>query len=143
MFEPGNGRATKNDKTLPLRTRDAYIGIRPVFEGRYAQEGTDAGFDLVAVDALGRQIALPAVEYKIERIVYSYQWYQQDGRWRWQSIVSDRLVTADTVALKADAPVPLTRRLSWGSYKLTVSDRQTGAASSTSGARMRLRMPVP
>lgn len=132
VFEPGNGRATKNDKTLPLRMRDAYIGIRPVFEGRYAQEGIDAGFELVAVDGLGKQIALPSVDYKIERIIYSYQWYQQDGRWRWQSIVSDRLVDAGTLPLKADAAVPLTRRLNWGSYKLTVSDRQTGAASSTS-----------
>ena len=41
VFEPGNGRATKTDKTLPLRTRDVYLGIRPTFEGRYAREGTD------------------------------------------------------------------------------------------------------
>ena len=84
VFEPGNGRATKTDKILPLRTREAYIGIRPVFEGRYAQEGVDTQFDLVAVDAEGRAIALPSVDYKIERVVYSYQWYQQDGRWRWR-----------------------------------------------------------
>ncbi|HZP99084.1 MAG TPA: alpha-2-macroglobulin [Reyranella sp.] len=132
VFEPGNGRATKTDKTLPLRTRDAYIGIRPVFDGRYAQEGADTQFDLVAVDAEGKPIALPSADYKIERIVYSYQWYQQDGRWRWQSIVSDHLVTADTIAIKADAPARLTRRLSWGSYKLTVSDRQTNTATSVS-----------
>jgi uncharacterized protein YfaS (alpha-2-macroglobulin family) len=132
VFEPGNGRASRTEKTLPLRTRDAYIGIRPVFEGRYAQEGVDTQFELVAVDAEGRQIALPSVDYRIERILYSYQWYQQDGRWRWQSIVSDRLVTADTVALKADAPVQLARRLGWGSYKITVSDRQTNTATSAS-----------
>ncbi len=132
VFEPGNGRATRTDKTLPLRTRDAYIGIRPVFEGRYAQEGVDTSFELVAVDAEGRPIALPQADYKIERIVYTYQWYQQDGRWRWQSIVSDRLVAAEPLALKADAPSRLTKRLSWGSYKLTVSDRQTNTATSLS-----------
>ncbi len=132
VFEPGNGRATKTDKTLPLRTRDAYIGIRPRFDGRYAQEGTDTEFDLVAVDAEGRQIALAAADYKIERINYSYQWYQQDGRWRWQSIVSEREIAADAVALKADAPARLAKRLGWGSYKITVSDKQTGSASSLS-----------
>ena len=132
VFEPGNGRATKNDRTLPLRTREAYIGIRPVFEGRYASEGRDVQFELVAVDADGKAIALPQADYKIERILYSYQWYQQDGRWHWQSIVSDRLVTAEPVGLKADGPIQVARRLSWGSYKITVSDRQTNSASSMS-----------
>ena len=59
VFEPGNGRSTKTDKVLPLRTRDAYIGIRPVFDGNYAPEGQDSEFELVAVDADGKQIALP------------------------------------------------------------------------------------
>ena len=57
VFEPGNGRATKTEKSLPLRTRDVYLGIRPTFEGRYAQEGTDTAFDVVALDADGKQIA--------------------------------------------------------------------------------------
>lgn len=132
VFEPGNGRATKTDKTLPLRTRDAYIGIRPRFDGRYAQEGADTEFDLVAVDADGKQIALPSAEYRIERITYSYQWYQQDGRWRWQSITSERAIAGDTLALRADGTARLARRLSWGSYKLTVSDRTSRSASSLS-----------
>ncbi len=130
VFEPGNGRSTKTDKVLPLRTRDAYIGILPTFDGSYAQEGTDSQFDIVAVDAEGKQIALPAADYKIEKIITNYQWYQNDGRWHWQSIVSDRLVAADAVALKADAPTRLSRRLDWGEYKLTVSDKQADTASS-------------
>ena len=36
VFEPGGGRATRADKTVPMRTRDVYLGIRPTFEGRYA-----------------------------------------------------------------------------------------------------------
>jgi len=132
VFEPGNGRATKTDKTLPLRTRDAYIGIRPTFEGRYATEGADTEFDLVAVDVEGKQIARPSVDYKIERITYSYQWYQSDGRWRWQTIASERAIATDTLALGADKPMRLSRRLPWGSYKLTVTDRATEAASSMS-----------
>lgn len=130
VFEPGNGRSTKTDKVLPLRTRDAYIGIRPVFDGAYAEQGKDTEFDVIAVDAEGKRIALPAADYKIEKILYNYQWYQSDGRWRWQTIVSDRLITADALALKPDAPAHLSRRLDWGQYKLTVTDKQTDTASS-------------
>ncbi len=132
VFEPGNGRSTKTDKTLPLRTRDAYIGIRTVFDGNYAPEGQDSAFEVVAVDAEGKQIALPEADYKIEKVIYTYQWYQSDSRWRWQTIVSDRLITADTVALKTDAPARLSRRLDWGSYKLTVTDKKTDSATSIS-----------
>ena len=74
----------------------------------------DTAFDLVAVDAEGKQIARLVVDYSIVRITYDYQWYQSDGRWRWQSMTHDREVDAGTLALKADAPVSLTKRLQWG-----------------------------
>ena len=31
-----------------------------------------------------RQQLVGSVDYRIERIDYAYQWYQVDGRWRWQ-----------------------------------------------------------
>ena len=130
VFEPGNGRATKNDKTLPLRTREVYLGIRPTFEGRYAREGAETEFDLVAVDAEGKQVARPSVDYKIERITYSYQWYEADGKWRWQSIQAERLVAADTLAFKADAPAHLAKQLSWGPHRLTINDREANTSTS-------------
>ena len=130
VFEPGGGRATKADKVIPMRSRDAYLGIRPVFEGRYSREGTDTEFDIVAVDSMGVQIARPAVEYRIDRIEYAYQWYQVDGRWRWQAIPNERLLIADTIALKADAPVRLARRLTWGPHRLTIVDSEKNTSSS-------------
>ncbi len=131
VFEPGGGRATKTDKTVPMRSRDAYLGIKPAFEGRYSREGIDTEFDIVAVDAAGAQIVRPNVEYRIDRIEYAYQWYQVDGRWRWQAIPNERLVIADAIALKADAPVRLARRLTWGAHRLTVIDKEKDTSSST------------
>lgn len=128
VFEPGNGRATKTDKSLPLRTRDVYLGVRPSFEGRYAREGSDTGFDLVALDAEGKQIA-DAVDYKIERIIYEYQWYQSDGRWRWSTTTRERTVDAGKLQLKADAPVSLGKRLDWGPHRLTVTDPRAGVST--------------
>ena len=130
VFEPGGGRATRADKAVPVRSRDLYIGIRPVFEGRYSREGVDTEFDVVAVDTLGAQVARGSVEYRIERIDYAYQWYQVDGRWRWQAIPSERLLTADTLALKADAPTRLSRRLTWGQHRLTIVDKEKDTSTS-------------
>jgi len=128
VFEPGNGRATKTDKSLPLRTRDVYLGISPTFEGRYAREGTDTAFDFIAVSADGRQIA-DQVEYSIVRITYDYQWYQSDGRWRWQSTTREREVDAGTLALRADAPIGLSKRLQWGPHRLTVTDKRANTST--------------
>ena len=132
VFEPGGGRATRADKTVPMRTRNVYLGIRPTFEGRYAAEGATTEFDIVAVDATGKQVARPAVEYRIERIDYAYQWYQVDGKWRWQSTQNERLLTTDTLALKADQPTRLSRQLNWGEYKLTIVDNENKALTSLS-----------
>jgi hypothetical protein len=131
VFEPGNGRSTKTDLGLPLRTRDTYIGVRPAFEGRYSSEGSDTAFDVVAVDSDGKQVARRAVDYTIEHITYAYQWYQVDGRWRWQGISNKRVIEANQVDLKADAPVRLAKRLSWGQYRLTLADRQANTSTTT------------
>ncbi|MBM3648648.1 MAG: alpha-2-macroglobulin family protein, partial [Alphaproteobacteria bacterium] len=131
VFEPGGGRATKTEKTLPMRTRNAYLGIRPTFEGRYSREGTETEFDIVAVDGAGKQIARRGIEYKVERTDWAYQWYEVDGRWRWQSIANERLVAADTVALAGDKPTRLTFRLSWGAHRLTVIDRENDTQSTS------------
>lgn len=131
VFEPGNGRATKTDKAMPLRTRDVYLGVRPAFEGRYAREGTETAFDLIAVDAEGKQIA-DQVEYKLERILYDYQWYMSDGRWRWSSVTRERVVDAGTLQLKADAPTNLAKRLGWGSHRLTVTDPRANTTTTVS-----------
>lgn len=129
VFEPGGGRATKADKVLPVRSRDTYIGISPTFEGRYAREGADTEFDIVAVSDSGQQIARPSVEYRIERITTAYQWYQVDGRWRWQAQSNTRLVTSDKLVLKADGPTRITQRLSWGRHKLIVVDREKNTST--------------
>lgn len=130
VFEPGGGRATKADKSVPVRARDTYLGIAPTFEGRYSREGVDTEFDIVAVDAAGKQVARSTVEYRIERIVYAYQWFQVDGRWRWQSTANSRIVTSDRITLKADSPTRLTQRLSWGQHRLTVVDAEKNTSTS-------------
>ncbi|CAN5891865.1 alpha-2-macroglobulin family protein [soil metagenome] len=129
VFEPGGGRATKTEKTMPVRARNAYLGIRPTWEGRYSQEGTETEFDIVALDAAGKQIARPAIQYRVERTDWNYQWYEVDGRWRWQATANDRLITADSVALKADAPTHLSFKLTWGSHRLTVVDTENNTSS--------------
>jgi len=129
VFEPGGGRSTRSELSLPVRSRARYIGLRPTFEGRAAREGTEAGFEIVALDRAGEPLAARGVPWKLERITFSYQWFQVDGRWRWQAVTGERIVASGTVDVAADRPATLSRQLGWGHYRLTVG--ATGDAASS------------
>ena len=45
--------------------------------------------------------------------------------------MNKRVVAADQLELKADAPVRLARHLPWGQYRLTVTDREANTSTST------------
>jgi uncharacterized protein YfaS (alpha-2-macroglobulin family) len=129
IHEPG-GRTTDKTVDIPLRTRDAMIGIRPEFNDGSVAENTRANFEVVALDANGKRIALSGLTYSWVREETSYQWYQDNGQWKYQSTTRDRLVTSSKMAVGAGAPARLGMAFPWGSYRLTISDPKSGAASS-------------
>lgn len=129
IHEPG-GRTTDRAIDIPIRNHDAVIGIRPVFEGGSVPENARAGFEVIAVDADGKRIALPGLTYSWVREDTTYQWFQNNGEWRYQSVTRDRLITSGGMAIAANASARLDQALPYGTYRLTVTDAKSGAASS-------------
>ena len=60
----------------------------------------------------------------------SYQWYQDNGSWKYQSTTRDRLVTSSQMSIGTGAPAKLGQALPWGTYRLTITDPKSGAATS-------------
>ena len=58
IHEPG-GRTTDKSVIIPIRTHDAAIGIRPVFDSGQVAENARAGFEVIAVDAEGTRDLFP------------------------------------------------------------------------------------
>ena len=128
IFEPG-GRTTSDQVTLPLRTRDTLIGVRPGFQWDSVQENTPANLEIVAVDA-ERQ-----AEGRAQRDVGARQ------RRRRLPLVPSR----QRLEVRARRQRPHRRRrqdrprrrravqgakaLPWGSYRLTVADPASGAST--------------
>ncbi|HEY4115523.1 MAG TPA: alpha-2-macroglobulin [Rhizomicrobium sp.] len=129
IHEPG-GRTTDKSVDIPVRTHDAAIGIRPDFDGDAVPEGARAGFEVIAVNNNGKRIALNNVNYSWVREVTTYQWYQDNGEWKYQSVTRDRLIASGTMNIAASGAVKMAQAFPWGDYRLTVSDPKTGAASS-------------
>jgi len=129
IHEPG-GRTTDKQADIPIRTHDIAIGIRPDFDSGSVPENSRAGFEVIALDADGNRINRSGLTWSWVREDTSYQWFQTNGEWRYQPSTRDRLIASGNTAIGTGAPTRLEQTLPWGTYRLTVSDPQSGAASS-------------
>jgi len=129
IHEPG-GRVTGTSVEIPIRAHDVAIGIRPLFDGGQVAENARAGFEVIALDGNGKRIALDGATYSWVREVTTYQWFQANGEWRYQPTTRDRLVTSGALGIGAGASARLEQALPYGTYRLTVTDPGSGAASS-------------
>jgi len=129
IHEPG-GRTTDKTVEVPVHTRDVSIGIRPDFDDGSVGENAKAGFEAIAVNSDGKRVALPNLTYSWVREVTNYQWYQDSGTWKYQSVTRDRLITSGNLAIGAAVPAKLAQAFPWGTYRLTITDPKSGEASS-------------
>ena len=129
IHEPG-GRTTAKTVEIPVRTHDVMIGIHPDFDGYSVAEGARANFEAIALSADGKRIALNNVTYSWVREDTSYQWYQDNGGWKYKSVTRDRLITSGTMSLATGASAKLGQAMAWGTYRLTLTDPKSGASSS-------------
>ena len=128
IYEPG-GRTTSDQISLPLRTRDTMLGVRPAFDGDSIQENTPANFEVVAVDAEGRPKAARGVTWELVNEDIDYRWYQVDNDWKYERVVNDRIVDGGKTDLDGAAAFKISKSLPWGSYRLTVADPASGATT--------------
>jgi uncharacterized protein YfaS (alpha-2-macroglobulin family) len=131
VADPG-GRVVRESFTLPVRTSDMYIGIKPTFENNRAGAGQRVAFDVVALNAQGQRASAHQVEWQIVREDWNYDWYLDSGQWRWRRTGRDIPVDGDSVDIAAGgAPLRIAKDgLRDGSYRLIVRDAATGAESS-------------
>jgi uncharacterized protein YfaS (alpha-2-macroglobulin family) len=131
LFEPG-GRPVTRSLVLPYRPQPFVIGIKPRFNDEGIKTGEEAGFDIIALDAMGQRQAKNGLRAELIREDYQYYWYHNDGRWNYKLAIRDSApVASQTLNLTADQPAVVTQRgLDWGHYRLDVIDPSTGIGSS-------------
>jgi uncharacterized protein YfaS (alpha-2-macroglobulin family) len=124
VFEPG-GRPVREGLTLKIRTQPVYLGVKAASSG--TGDSPTQTFDIIAVDAQGRQRAATGVNWSLISENWDYDWFQQDGRWEWRRSARDVLVARGAVNVAANAPARLSRRLPWGDYRLVLEEPRSGA----------------
>lgn len=130
VADPG-GRLVREGFNVPVRLSNLYIGLSPQFENRRAGAGERVAFDVIAVNADGRRVGARQVQWELVREEWSYDWYLDNGRWRWRRTGRDIPVDGATVAIPANQPLRIARDgLRNGAYRLIVRDTGSGAESS-------------
>ncbi len=128
VLEPG-GRAVTESVRVPYRPRDLYVGIKRGFDGR-AAEGDPNSFEIAAVGADGEAKAA-RLDWKLLTINYHYDWYQEDGNWRWRRSRTVETVNSGVLSTQDGGTGEVTvAGLEWGDHELIVTGPD-GAEAST------------
>lgn len=127
VFEPG-GRPVRESVELKVRPRPVYLGAK--FEaGQSNGLGSDPpmSISVAAVSAQGQRIAVGNVSYVITRVRWDYDWYQDNGQWRWRRTNREVPIQRGTLNIAAGDFARINRNLGWGDYRLTLEDPASGA----------------
>jgi uncharacterized protein YfaS (alpha-2-macroglobulin family) len=104
---------------------DAMIAIRPAFDGDVTREGSMAEFELIRVTPAGKFAALKEAQFRLVREDRQYYWRYDAGR-GWHSGYSEAEETIHAGALELKRRSKLTVPVNWGTYRLEVTDPETG-----------------
>ncbi len=128
VVEPG-GRVVRESARIPVRPADEYIGLKLNTESGGFGQGDPAEVDAVLINWRGEAVA-GEIEWRLVEEDYWFDWYRENGQWRWRRSYRDVLVAeARGAASAGEAARLLSQRLDPGAYRLTATKAGGGASS--------------
>lgn len=126
-----SGRPVAQRLEMPVRNRPLWIGLKTGFaDARLAENGTPS-FQVITLDSNGKARPARDLRWSLIKEDWNYQWYYRDGRWAYEVVVRDRLMSSGTLDVTGKAPALLEApSVDYGRYRIEVTDAATGAASS-------------
>lgn len=117
----GGGRAVERSVELKVAAEGPRIGIKPLFEDHQVAESSEAGFQLIAVDADGSRIAMPGASWSLVKVERNYQWYRQGSSWNYEVVDFTTEIADGQVDIGSDAAASISANVDWGRYRLDVT----------------------
>ncbi|HEU01711.1 MAG TPA: hypothetical protein ENH89_15575 [Aurantimonas coralicida] len=127
-----SGRPVERTLSLPLAGAQPRLGIKPRFNGSVG-EGSDAGFDLIAIDADRVRTPLAGAEWVLNKVTTRFQWYASNGSWNYEPVRTSARVASGTIDIGAEKPAALSLPVEWGEYEFVVRDPAGAAVPASVG----------
>jgi uncharacterized protein YfaS (alpha-2-macroglobulin family) len=125
VFEP-SGRPVTEGATLVIRPRPLFLGVKVDTTDSSGSE-PKVGLDVIAVNAQGARVAASGVQWSLVSENWTYDWYQDNGRWRWRRTSKDVVIARGVTGVAAGQPRDLGRHLGWGDYRLVLDEPNSKA----------------
>ncbi|MEQ1769626.1 MAG: alpha-2-macroglobulin family protein [Devosia sp.] len=127
-----NGRTVERSLTRPILADVDRIGLKPQWsDSDGIDEGTNASFDVITVAPTGELVAKTGLTWTLSRIETNYQWYRDNGAWKWEAVTTTREAGNGTVDTLATGPATIAAPVQWGRYRLEIESTGEGATSSS------------
>ncbi|MGH7120773.1 MAG: alpha-2-macroglobulin family protein [Acetobacteraceae bacterium] len=123
------GRAVAASTSIRIAGRNPLIGLKPLFAEGAVNPGEPATFDVVALDPMGKRIAMAAT---VELVRREAEWRlaTRNGAARYQIAWRDVPVFSQRVTIPADRPYHFSRSLGFGEYRIELVQHAGMAATS-------------
>ncbi len=125
VLEPG-GRVVRESARIPVRPDQRYLGLKLSGEGGGVGQNEPVRVNAILLDRSGALVA-GDLEWRLVEEDYWFDWYREDGEWRWRRSFKDILVAEGAAIAQSGGPTTITQTLDAGDYRLTVTDPKSGA----------------
>lgn len=134
LFEP-SGRYVSDAVQIPIRAQPLLIGIKPLFADNQVGDGQPAKFDIQTFGQTGQPTAAPNLTWTLVQENQIFDWFQDNSsNWTWHYHTEDQQLASGSLAVTAGNPAEFTPpglgQYDWGTYRLIITDNQSGAATS-------------
>ncbi|MBP0446110.1 alpha-2-macroglobulin family protein [Roseomonas sp. SSH11] len=119
MAEPG-GRGSKATLTIPVRSAEPFIALRPAFRDGSVDEGAEAAIEAALVSPSGEALA-GRLRARLVRERPTWRMAVIGGRARYQTVWQDEPVDAADLTVAPGSPARFARRVAFGRYRLEVT----------------------
>ena len=116
-----SGRSVERRVEIDVIPQKPMIGIQPQFDDGQIGEGSNAGFNIIAVSPDGSRADLANANWSLVRIERDYQWYRNGSSWYYESVDIESKIADGMVDLTADSFASLSLPVEWGRYRLEVA----------------------
>ncbi|WP_431283720.1 alpha-2-macroglobulin family protein [Humitalea sp. 24SJ18S-53] len=128
LSDPG-GRESRTNFTLPVIGRTPFLAIRPAFSGDAINDGAEAAFDIASLSPSGEATSA-ALRLRLVRETPDWRMVTRSGTARWQIVWRDEPVDTSDLRAAPGTPARFARALSFGRYRLEVTQPGTIAIAS-------------
>lgn len=129
VYEAG-GRPLSRNTVQTIWPYTQAVGVKPLWEGRFADPNKTNEVALIAVNNAGEQITMDTTRVVLVQENTDRYWHWGDDGWAYRDHANERTIYSAVTPLTADSPTQLQLPIQYGQYRLEIYNEEEVLLSS-------------